>query len=298
MNVIAFRRKMIYTVLIVVLLIPLYVLGQPQTRSKDGNANGGLLAQIRSRYKIGQADLGEIDPASESMRLATLGLRGFAAAALWHKAQYYKNEFYWDRYKATLDQIALLQPHSLNVWDHQAHNLTYNIAVEFDGYKERYEWIKKGIDFLIRGTKFNQHQPILQWTLGIYTGQKIGISDEKKQYRQLFRNDEKYHKQLLSEGLDVLQSDAIGVENKPDHWLVGRLWFERSYDLVKAGCTCKKTPHIYYSDGPKCQLRYSESIEEEGVLDDRAKFAWSRGGQQWKEFGQRDILTTWEIPSN
>ena len=293
MNIAAFRRKMIYTVLIVLILIPLYVLGQPQVTPKSGLTSGGLLSKIRTRYKIGQADLGEIDPASESMRLATLGLRGFAAAALWHKAQYYKTEFYWDRYSATLNQIALLQPHSLNVWDHQAHNLTYNIAIEFDGYKERYEWVKKGIDFLIRGTKYNQHQPILQWTLGIYTGQKIGISDEKKQYRRLFSNDEKYHQHLVEEGLNVFQNEALGSQGKPDHWLVGRLWFEKSYDLVQAGCPCKKSQHIYYSDSPKCQLRYSEAIELEGVLDDRAKFSWSRASQQWKDFGNRDVLTTW-----
>jgi len=293
-NVQAFRRKMIYIGLMVLLLVPLYVLGQPKTQRGGKEVSpGGTLAQLRDQHNIGQAALGKIDPASESMRLATLGMRGIASTILWQQADYYKREKFWDRYAATLKQIALLQPHFVNVWDHQAHNLTYNISVEFDGYKQRYEWVKKGIDFLVDGTRFNARQPILQWFLGIYTGQKIGVADEKKQYRELFRNDNDYHDRLTSQGIDARQSDVLGSDGKPDHWLVGRQWFLQSYDLVKAGAYCKKSPHIYYSDSPKCRLRYSEAIEEEGVLDDRAKFSWNKAGDEWKEFGDRDILTTW-----
>jgi hypothetical protein len=238
---------MIYIGLMVLLLVPLYVLGQPKTQRGGKEVSpGGTLAQLRDQHNIGQAALGKIDPASESMRLATLGMRGIASTILWQQADYYKREKFWDRYAATLKQIALLQPHFVNVWDHQAHNLTYNISVEFDGYKQRYEWVKKGIDFLVDGTRFNARQPIL-----------------------------------------------LGSDGKPDHWLVGRQWFLQSYDLVKAGAYCKKSPHIYYSDSPKCRLRYSEAIEEEGVLDDRAKFSWNKAGDEWKEFGDRDILTTW-----
>ncbi len=297
MNNASFKRKLTYIIAIVALLVPVYFLGQPMVQKKEGQGQGGgTLAKIRQKYGIGQADIGEIDPASESARLATLGFRGFATTILWYKADYYKREHFWDRYSATLNQIALLQPHFLNVWDHQAHNLTYNIAVEFDGYKQRYEWVKKGIDYLIRGTTYNKRQPILQWTLGIYTGQKIGISDEKRQYRELYRNDEEYHKHLIDVGLDVKRSDALGADGKPDHWLTGRLWFLKGYDLFEAGCYCKKSPHLFYSDGPKCQLRYSEAIEDEGVLDDRAQFSWSRAGNQWREFGNIDLMTTWGHP--
>ncbi len=294
MRVDAFRRKLVYTAAIVVLLLPLYLLGQPRVQRDGKTVNeGGKLAQIRERYHFGQADLGKLDPASESMKLATLGFRGVAAAILWNKADYYKKEQYWDRYSATLNQIALLQPNFVTVWEHQAHNLTYNISVEFDGYKQRYEWVKKGIDYLIRGTEYNQRQPILQWDLGIYTGQKIGVADEKKQYRQLFRNDEDYHNQLLENGMDVKQTDALGSDGKPDHWLVGRQWFLRSYELVDRGFYCKKSPHIYYSDAPKCQLRYTEAIQDEGILDDSSLLSWERASRQWSDYGDREIMTTW-----
>jgi hypothetical protein len=296
MKLASFRRKLIYIIAIVVLLVPVFILGQPSVPGKSdgtGSSQGGTLAQIRERYNIGQADLGKIDPASESMKLATLGLRGVASTILWQKAEYYKKESLWERYAATLNQISLLQPHFINVWEHQAHNLSYNISVEFDDYHQRYEWIKKGIDYLIDGTKFNKRQPILQWDLGIYTGQKIGTADEQTYYREMFRNDTEYHNHLISEGLDVRTPDALGVDQKPDHWLVGRLWFNKSYDLVDGGAYCRKSPHIYYSDGPKCQLRFCEAIEKEGVLDERAKYQWIKAGEWWREFGNRDVLTTW-----
>lgn len=297
MNLNSFRRKIIYISAIIVLLYPLYQLGQPSPQSGNRSAakrsGGGTLIQLRNRHNIGQASLGELDPASETMRLATLGGRGFAACLLWNQAEYYKKEKYWDRYSATLNQIAILEPHFISVWEAQAHNLSYNISVEFDGYKQRYEWVKKGTEFLIRGTKLNERQPILEWHLGIYTGQKIGVADEKKQFRRLFRADEEYHRFLVKEGLDVEQNDAHGKDGRPDHWLVGRLWFERAYDLVEKGCYCKKSPHIFYSDGPKCWLRFSEAIEEEGVLDDFTQLSWNRAGNLWRDYGNRDVMTSW-----
>ena len=57
----------------------------------------------------------------------------------------------WDRLKATLNNIALLQPHFDKVWEHQAHNLAYNVSTEFDDYRQRYEMVREGTEFLSRG---------------------------------------------------------------------------------------------------------------------------------------------------
>jgi hypothetical protein len=292
MNQSIFVRKLVYIFGIIVLAVPLYFLGQPSQQNTDGRSAGGTLNKLRDRYDFGQTDLGKLDPASEGVRLGTLGLRGVASTILWNQAERYKNDKEYDRFSATLDQIALLQPHFVNVWEHQAHNLTYNISVEFDDYEQRFEWVKKGIAFLIRGTKYNERQPIMQWHLGKYNGQKIGTADEKVQYRELFRNDTEFHEYLLDQGIDARQPDAVGPDQKPDNWLVGRLWFEDSYDLVADGAYCKKTRYIYYSDSPKCRLRQSEAIEDEGILDDRAKFAWGRAEMAWRAYGDREIRTT------
>ena len=294
----AFGRKLSYIVAMVGLLIPLFLLGQPPSHSGNsgtGNSGiqGGTLATLRDRYDIGQASLGQLDPASETMRLASLGLRGVAATILWQYADHFKEEKYWDLLSATLNQLALLQPHFVSVWESQAHNLAYNVSAEFDDYHERYAWVKKGMDFLVRGTQFNRRQPLLQWHLGKYTTLKLGRSDEHRQFRELFRDDEAFHKTLTGYGLDVDQLEARGSDRKPDNWLVGRLWFLKAYDLVRAGHYCKKNPFHFYAEAPWAQFYYAEAIEEEGVLDEKAMFAWSRASDSWTEYGNMDLMTTW-----
>jgi hypothetical protein len=283
-------RKIIYILAMVALLFPLFYLGKPPTKGS------GKIAELRSRHAIGQADLGKLDPASESMKLATLGLRGIAATVLWIKADHYKEEKFFDRFSATLNQIALLQPHMISVWQHQAHNLSYNVSPEFDDYRQRYEWVKKGIDYLVKGTKFNARKPILQYDLGQYLGAKMGKADEKLQYRQLFRNDDEFHEYFIGQGLNAKSDDALGPDRKPDNWLVGKQWFEQAYQLVSAGVPIKKSPHLLFSYGPLWQMYHGEAIEDEGILDERARFVWEKASREWKEFGNRELTTTGYVP--
>ncbi|MFM9064309.1 MAG: hypothetical protein ACKOOI_14950 [Pirellula sp.] len=283
-------RKIIYISMMVALLIPLFFLGKPPTKGS------GQIAELRSRYSMGQADLGKLDPASESMKLATVGMRGIAATILWMQADHFKEEKYFDRFSATLNQIALLQPHMISVWQHQAHNLSYNVSPEFEDYRQRYEWVKKGIDYLVKGTKFNTRKPILQYDLGQYLGAKMGKADEKLQYRELFRNDDEFHKYFVEQGLNAKSDDALGPDRKPDNWLVGKQWFEQAYQLVSAGVPIKKSPHLLFSYGPLWQMYHGEAIEDEGILDERAKFVWERASREWKDFGNRELATTGYVP--
>ena len=92
MNNRSLSRTIIYILAMVALLFPLFYLGKPPTKGS------GKIAELRSRYSIGQADLGKLDPASESMKLATLGMRGIAASILWMQADHYKEEKYFDRF--------------------------------------------------------------------------------------------------------------------------------------------------------------------------------------------------------
>jgi hypothetical protein len=276
-------RKIAYILMIVAILLPLYFLGKPASKGS------GKITELRSRHSMGQADLGKLDPTSESMRLATLGMRGIASSILWIQADYYKEEKYFDRFSATLNQISLLQPHFISVWQHQAHNLSYNVSPEFEDYRQRYEWVKKGMDYLVKGTKFNSRKPILQYELGQYFGNKFGKADEKRQYRELFRNDNDFHQYFIDQGLNARADDALGPDRKPDSWLVGRLWYEAAYELVASGAKIKKSPHLLYSYSPLWQMYHGEAIEEEGILDERARFAWERAGREWKKFGAREL---------
>jgi len=281
MNKNSLFRKIAYIVAIVLLLLPLFALGKPET---------GLIGQLRTKHRIGQANLGKLDPASESMRLATLGMKGVAATILWGRADYYKEEKYFDRFSATLNQISLLQPHFVSVWQFQAHNMGYNVSPEFEDYHQRYEWVKKGIDYMVRGTKFNDRKPILQYDLGQqYFGHKLGKADEKIQYRNLFRNDDEFHGYLKDQGLVGIDTSARGFDQKPDNWLTGKLWLNQATDLYQSGALIKKVPHLLFSYSPAWRMYYAEAIESEGVLDASASLAWKLGGEEWAQFGSRSL---------
>src|ERR1700676_1430512 len=159
--------------------MPLSWLSQPSVRlsatGKDTDfSRGGKLAQLRTDYNLTENNLGEIDASAETVKLATLGLRGVAVQILWQKANDCKMLEDWSGFGAALTQIAYLQPHFFMVWDFQAHNLSYNTSVEFDDYHDRYYWVIQGIKFLKQGQIQNKNEPRLTARIGWFLGHKIG----------------------------------------------------------------------------------------------------------------------------
>jgi hypothetical protein len=283
-------RKLIYLVVLVAMLVPLYLLGQPAGHGTDV---GGRLSVMRHDFNIAESDLGEISPASETMKLASLGLRGVAATLLWNRAHEYRVTHEWDRLKAAVNNIALLQPHSDKVWEFHAHNLTYNVSTEFDDYRQRYEMVREGTEFLQRGVRQNRNATRLIWYTGWFYGSKMGMSDEKIQFRKLFADDEVLHEALLEENIPVDSLEARGPLGKPDNWLVGRLWLNKGYALVDTGVKIRRqTPLNFYETGPKWRIKHAEAIEKEGILDDRAQIRWQMANEDWRAFGDRSIETT------
>ena len=251
-------------------------LSQPATNAVKGvpGSPGGMLAQLRDQYHLSQAQLGQIDPTSVTIKLATLGMRGVAANILWEKANDFKMKKDWTNLGATLNQITKVQPNFINVWSNQAWNLSYNVSVEFDDYRQRYRWVIKGIDFLKEGIKYNERQPRLLWDLGWMISEKIGKADESKQFRKLFKEDDDFH-----------GSRPLALR---DNWLVGKEWFERVVEMVDTGMTMMgKSPLIYRSSGPMCQMYYAEDLEKDGTFGEVAKRAWVGAGQQWQRLRQR-----------
>jgi hypothetical protein len=279
-----FVRKIIYLLLIGLLLIPLYVLGHPATPATKGAPAkpGGVLAEFRKDHNLSQAQLGEVDPTSVTIKLATLGLRGVAANILWGKANDYKMKKDWTNFGATLTQITKVQPNFLNVWINQSWNLSYNCSVAFDDYRQRYRWVIKGFDFLKEGIKFNDHQPKLLWELGRMISQKIGKADESKQYRRLFKEDDDFN-----EGLPLALRD---------NWLVGKDWYDKSVKMVDTfGVKMMgQSELIYRSSAPMCQMYYAEGLEKDGTFGEVAKRAWQDAANDWHGYGDEDIATSFQ----
>jgi hypothetical protein len=290
----SFARKVAYIGAIALLLLPIAALSQPATISpgRAGSSPGGKLAQLRAQYNLAQAELGEIDPASETMKLSTLGLRGVAANILWGWANYYKKIEDWDKLEMTVNQIIRLQPNFVEVWDFQAHNLSYNVSVEFDDYRMRYQWVKKGIEFLILGTHYNRDEPGLLRQLGWFTGQKIGRADEHLQFRRLFRDDKDFHQTFRENGVEV--DEGLGPDRKPDNWLVGKLWYDRAVNshIAHDKPIRGTTPLLFYSGAPMSIMNSAAAMNKDGYFFENAVLAWQRAKDAWLRYGERELPTS------
>lgn len=270
--------KSLYLAGVAALLIPLAALSTPSTPDATGRrSQGGVLPQMRDTHGLSQTSLGHIDPAGEAIKLATLGMRGVAANILWTKAHEYKKTEDWTALSATLEQITHLQPHFIAVWRFQGWNLSYNVSVEWDDYRDRYTWVIKGVDFLKQGVQYNEHEPMLLWDIGWILSHKIGRADEHKQFRQLFLEDDDFHgSRPLAER---------------DNWLVGKEWVRRAEELVDVRGQPVKgmQPLVFHSYPPLCQINYASALEEDGTFGEVARRAWSQAGREWLEYGQRAL---------
>lgn len=287
----SFQRKIAYIAAIALLLLPISALSQPATVGPRGTSPGGKLAQLRAEHNLAQAELGEINPASETMKLSSLGLRGVAVMILTDRAMHYKKIEDWDKLELTVNQIIRLQPNYLKVWDFQAHNLSYNVSVEFDDYQMRYQWVKKGIEFLIDGTHYNREEPGLLNQIGWFTGQKMGRADEQKQFRTLFKTDKDFHELFRRNGVEV--DDGRGQDNKPDNWLVAKLWYDRAVDSVAAGRRIRgRAPLLFYNGPPMAQINGAGAMQKDGFFFEAAQAAWQKGADLWASYGNRELPTS------
>ncbi|MCC9606401.1 hypothetical protein LOC68_18045 [Blastopirellula sp. JC732] len=295
----SFRRKIIYGACIVGLLILNSFLSQPST---GPDSPGGLLAQKRAEYRIAKAELGEIDPTSEAMRLSMLGMDGIATLILWNQLNEYQKTEQYDHVNAICEQITHLNPHFLSVWEYQAWNLSYNISREFDNYRHRYLWVKKGLEYQMAGTKYNFDEPKLMNSVAHFFGIKFGYADEKAQYREIFPEDHEFHAEIdeyLSKAGSNVEQGAAGVGNKPDNWLVARLWNQWADRVVDtgAGKIGNASPAIFFSNAPKRLMSFAEFIEKEGHIGDTAQTNWEKANKEWTgDYGDRDLPTSWGIP--
>ncbi|MEI7781117.1 MAG: hypothetical protein WCJ18_04225 [Planctomycetota bacterium] len=276
------RETLLALVAIAVLLVPLSALSQPA----DSVSPGGYLARLRTQFGLSQANLGEVDPTSETMRLATLGLKNVAVTLLWDRANHYKKVEDWTNLSAALEQMTKLQPNFYSVWDFQAHNLSYNISVEFDDYHDRYAWVMKGIEFLRQGIALNLREPRLLGRMGWFIGQKIGRADEKKQFRRLFKADDDFH-----------ERDRPGrTLPERDNWLVAREKYLAAQQLADSGAPLKTTALIFHSEPMMTAINYARALEDDGVFGDAARDGWKLAGDEMRRFSIREIPTSWDVP--
>lgn len=275
----SFFRKVVYLAVIAGFLLVLNWLFRPASGAPGDVAAdpGGPLAQVRQEYHLGQTYLGEVDPTSETIKLVTLGMRGVAANVLWSKSHEYHKRKDWTNLAATLKQLAKLQPNFVSVWEYQAWNISFNVSAEFDDFRQRYRWVMKGIDYLKEGMKYNEREALLPSTIGWFLGQKIGRSDEKKQFRRMFKEDDDFHgSRPLAER---------------DNWLVARQWHQLAEDMVdqRGAVMRRQIPLLYRSQAPMCLMNYADNLEKDGLFGEVAKRAWAAAATAWERYGQLEL---------
>ncbi|MCA8986880.1 MAG: hypothetical protein KDA78_04530 [Planctomycetaceae bacterium] len=278
------QRKLVYLVIIVLLLAPIVYLGAPGDGSEG---SGGKLAQLRREYDLGETSLGNVDPASATMNLVLLGLRGIASNMLWVEAVKQKDQKDWAGLRATVDSIVLLQPHFRQVWEFQGWNLAYNVSAEWDGVEDRYTWVKEGAKFMMKGSDRNYKYPELYWESGRILGQKIGRADEKKFFRQFFLDDP------TREGGGP--DPEINPDGK-DNYLAAKDWFLKANEVEdKPGISQSRLARVLFRSYPtKSQIDYADTFQQEGKFDEteRIREAWEVASNELRSvWGKEKFMT-------
>ncbi len=281
----SFSRKILYIVLIGLLLAPISLVSRPASLgSGEGTGDsGGELAKLRTEYRLAQDQLSQIDPASETMKLASLGLRGVAVNILWEQANEHKRMERWDNLEATLNMLTKVQPNFIKVWDFQSHNLAYNVSAEFDNYEHRFHWVKKGIKFLTDGIAYNIRDHRIQDRLGFITGMKIGNSDEKNQFRRMFRKDTEFANDLAS---FVEPNSYILTDRGYDNWKMAYQWYDQARHLVEQGETKYSSDFLFYMRRPAQLRNMALGLQNDFRSDESTRVVWGQAYEEWLDYGR------------
>jgi hypothetical protein len=100
-------------------------------------------------------DLEAMPPGEFAGTLMLAGFRGLACDLLWMRAVGAKDDGRFYESVALADAITRVQPRFTMVWEHLAHDLSYNIAHEADGEEGRWTWFLAGVHANVRGVERN-----------------------------------------------------------------------------------------------------------------------------------------------
>jgi hypothetical protein len=273
------QRKLVYLLGIIVLLIPIITLSLPA----DGKASpGGTLSQLRSKYELGESDLGDVDASSAAMNLVLLGMRGVAVNMLWMELDQQKDMKRWAEMQATTESIVRLQPHYEKVWDINGWNLAYNTSAEWDAVPDRYYWVKQGAKLLKRGVARNKRATELYYRTGKVIEHKIGYADESVDYRKYFLSDPD---PAFKGGPDPV----INPEGK-DNFLAGKEWFEEACrrELVRPQHILDRS--LFRATPARCQFDYAQSLQKDGKFGEETRAAWEQARKEWTEQYGREVF--------
>jgi hypothetical protein len=272
------QRKLVYLCGILILLIPIISLGLPAS-GKD--SPGGTLTRLRTKYELGESDLGKVDPSGAAMNLVLLGMRGVAVNLLYTQFEKERDAKQWEEMRATTESIVRLQPHFEKVWEMNGWNLAYNTSAEWDAVEDRYYYVKVGGLFMKRGVEQNRKSTHLQYHVANVYQKKIGNADEAKYYRNYFLHDPD---PKFENGPDPAFNPDI-----MDNYLVAKKEYIRA-------CQIEDTEHrpqhildrtLFRSMPARCQFDYAQVLQKDGKFGEVTREAWNEALSDWTtKYGQ------------
>ena len=266
------QRKLVYTLGIVVLLVPIILLGLP--KGKEKNIMVGKLATLRTEHKLGEDTLGDVDPSSAAMNLILLGLRGVATDLLHMKAIKFQEQKKWGELRDTVGSVILLQPHYLNVWRFQGWNLAWNVSSEWDQVEDRYYWVKEGGKFYQQGINQNITYTELYWDKGNLLGKKIGRADEWRHFRKFFLKDPDTERWEGGADKDLNPDEQ-------DNYLVAKKAYFEANDRDRDRRQHIMDPVLFRHYPYRSQFNYARALQKEGRFGEICRKAWEDAHEIW-----------------
>ncbi|HNQ88616.1 MAG TPA: hypothetical protein PKM73_08385 [Verrucomicrobiota bacterium] len=141
------------------------------------------------RSELGLTRVEPLTNAPPILALTTValgGFRGLIANALWIRAMdLQENDQYFEKVQLA-DWITKLQPHNATVWVVQAWDMSYNISIKFSDFRDRWMWVKRGIELLRdQALRYNPHEVLIYRELAWHFQHKMGanMDDAHKFYK-------------------------------------------------------------------------------------------------------------------
>ena len=216
--------------------------------------------------------------------------------------------------KTTVDLITKLQPHFLSVWTFQGWNLAYNVSVEWDAPEDKYDWIKKGIQFLQDGVQKNRKSPDLIWDTAWTYYHKLGFADECDHPppalpRRRRRGLQDLHR-LPTRGsrcssATTTSSSATAGSAAPSTWWTRASLAAPGGDRATSIFIDPSPQHkgrpgdlAFRSMPAHAQTRYAVGLEKMSILGIPATFGevakneWAKALHEWVKFGSHVYMST------
>lgn len=233
------------------------------------------LEGLQENLGIAQKSLGKVNPVSGTAQLVLGGLRGVAVTILWYQAQDLQAKERYYQIEPVVESITLLQPHFQSPWEFQAWNLAYNIPADFESVKDKYYWIRRGIEFMKNATETNRRKADLEWYVGHMYFTRFGGSDEKTFLRQLFREEPDADFALASSGIK-------------DNFEVSHDWFRKANDTCFAENRRPRrmSVHTFMCRPAISKSSFAEFMNDEGTFGIAASQAWLAAHREWLDFGR------------